>query len=599
MTRHDAAAAVLTPLSLLWIAGCGAPSPFLPIGEPELRGSVVDAVERELVDARQAAAPVVTTRVDAVASLGFSPEVIEELNAMGGPGSYDLADLPLGPGLTGAPTKTMTVSLRRAIHTAVERNIAVQFARLAPAVSEAQVIAAEAAFDWTLFSNGTWSNANAPAVASAFSGGSSPVNSTNVESLSGNIGWRRTLVGGGRLTFQHDLSYVDNNTPGQVNTPNPAQSASFTVQWDQPLLRNAGSEVTQANIRVARNAERNAIQSLRRDLIRVVTDTEKAYWDLLRAMYDVKILGRLLERGVTVRDQLVNRAPIDANNAQIASARAQVERRSADLKEAQSRVRLLSNRLKALMNDPAAPVGSEVVLLPSDFAPDQPVKFSMLESLRQAVAYRPEVQQSVIAIDDASIRAVVARSGRLPDLSVRFQTRFSGLDNTMGEAYYEITRTDFIDYLVGFALEQPIGNRGPEAVYRQRRLERTQTVLAYRNAVQGAVREVKDALEAVRLNYGQIGQRSASRYAAAEQLRVLLVEKAKLAQGYTVERLDFELRVHEQLAAQEQAELQALVEYNQAIADLFQSMGTTLERNNIRLDIPRSQDVPDEWTPLP
>lgn len=584
----------LAALALGLAAGC-APSPFSqPTSERELRRSVMEAVERELTDARLKPASVVTAREDAPARLGIRPEFMPELEGMAGPGSYTLKDLPLGEDLMGQPARAVGVSLQRAVATAVDRNIAVQFARLAPAVSEAQVVAAEAAFDWTLFASAQWSQVDSPSVSSAFTGSTSPVNTSQVETLSGNLGWRRTLVGGGRFTFQHDLSYADNSTTGQVTNPNPANQAAFTLQWDQPLLRNAGSEVTQAEVRLTRNAERNAVQSMRRDIMRVVTDTETAYWDLLRGAYDLVILQRLLERGEQVKTQLENRANIDANQAQIARARAQVERRRADLRRAQTQLRLLSDRLKALMNDPQLPVGSEVVILPVDAAPDQPVRFSLVESMRQAVAYRPEVQQAVLAIDDASIRQVVANSGRLPDLSLRLQTRFAGLDNTLGEAYGEVGQRNFIDYLVGFNFEQPIGNRRAEAVFRQRRLERAQTVLAYRNVVQQTVGEVKAAINRVKLNYELIGQARSSRLAAAEELRVLLVEKER-TQGYTVERLDLELRDHEQLAAQEQAEVQAMVEYNQSIALLFQSMGTSLERNNIRVVVPAPGETLADW----
>jgi outer membrane protein TolC len=580
------------------LGGCASPSPFALPTEPDLRRSVVDAVEREMVDARRRPESQTLARTDLAARLGLDEATIAELERTGGPGSYDLTAVPLENDLLGAPARTIRVSLRRALQTAADRNVAIQFARLAPAVSESQVVAAEAAFDWTFFANGNWTNTDTPRVSTAFTGSTSPVRSEQTESITGNLGWRRTLVGGGRLTLQHDVGYTDANTPGQVNRPNPAEQASVTLQWDQPLLRNAGSEVTQAEIRVARNAERTAVQSLRRDMIRVLTDTEKAYWDLLRASYDVMVFRRLLERGEKVRDQLVERSRIDANQAQIARARADVERRRADVKRAQTQLQLVSNRLKALMNDPDLPEGSEVVVLPSDVCPDQAVRFSLLESLRQSVAYRPEIQSAAVAIDDASIRETVARSARLPDLSLRLQTRWSALDNTMGESYSRLFNGEFIDYLVGFSFEQPIGNRKAEAQFRQRRLERTQTVLAYRNAVQIAVGEVKAALLKVRLNYELIGQARASRLAAGEELRVLQVEK-DISQGYTVERLDLELRQQEQLASQEQAEMQALVEYNQSIAELFQAIGTTLERNNIRLVVPGAGGAMQDWLDAP
>jgi len=76
-----------------------------------------------------------------------------------------------------------------------------------------------------------------------------------------------------------------------------------------------------------------------------------------------------------------------------------------------------------------------------------------------------------------------------------------------------------------------------------------------------------------------------SRTAATENLRVLLVEKEQ-GGGFTVERLDIELNRQESLAASEREENEALAEYNIAIAELFQAMGTTLERNNVEFVVP-------------
>jgi outer membrane protein TolC len=398
------------------------------------------------------------------------------------------------------------------------------------------------------------------------------------------------LEGGGRLTIQQDVSYTDNSTIGQKNNPDPAQQASFTAQWDQPLLKGAGTDVTQAEIRIQRNAERTAVQTLKRDLLRVVSDVEKTYWELLQSYSDLLILQRLQERGEKTRDQLKARAKLDANQAQIADAVSRVERRKVDVLRAQTRVRLLSDRLKALVNDPSLPVGSEVYIVPSDRPIDAPIKFSLLDSLRQAIQNRPEVQQSIIAIDDASIRQMVARNQRLPDLNLRLQSKWSSLDDNLGQAMGSEFNGKFIDYLIGGSLEMPIGNRKAEAEYRRRRLERMQTVLAYKNSVQTAVTETKSALDQTLDSYKRITQTADARLAASEVLRVLLLEK-QFDQGISVERLDLELNRQESLAQAEREEVQAHVEYNSNLADLFAAMGTLLERNRIEMVVPATSDV--------
>jgi outer membrane protein TolC len=394
---------------------------------------------------------------------------------------------------------------------------------------------------------------------------------------------RRQLIGGGRFTLQTDYQYIDN--AGTATVPNPANFSTITAQWDQPLLRNFGSDVSQAEVRIARNEQRERIQLLKRDLIRSSTDAERTYWQLVRGVADLKVLQRLVQRGEEVRDQVRARSMVDANAAQIADATARVERRKADVLRAQTQVRLLSDQLKILMNDPDIAPGSELVLLPVDVAVDEPIKFSLVESLRTAMQNRAEVQQAILSIDDASIRQTVADNQRLPDLSMRLQTRFAGLDNEAPIAIEDAAMGNFVDYLAGLNFEMPLGNRRAEAQFRQRRLERLQSVLSYRNTVQQVVGEVKSALNRLTLNYSLIEQVKTSRTAASENLRVLLVEKEQ-GGGFTVERLDIELNRQESLAAAEREENEALTEYNIAIAELFQAMGTTLERNNVEFVVP-------------
>jgi outer membrane protein len=569
-----AASAGLTSI----LSGCAtASSPLSRESERQLKQSIAEAAARELADAAEQPKSVVTTREEGVTSLDIRPDILQELQGMAGPRSYELDDPRLGLDLTGRNVRTVSVSLERVLRSVVTNNLAVQFARIGPALAESQLVAAEAAFDWTFFSNLNYTNTDSPQ-ASATS-----LVTNQSQTVQTQAGLRRQLIGGGRFTLQTDLQYIDTATAGI--TPNPANNAGITAQWDQPLLRNFGSDVTQAEIRLARNDQRERVQLLKRDLIRTSTDAERAYWQLVRSVADLKVLQRLVKRGEEVRDQVKARAMVDANAAQIADATARVERRKADVLRAQTQVRLLSDQLKTFMNDPDIPPGSELVLLPVEDAVDEPIKFSLLESLRTAMQNRPEVQQAILSIDDSSIRQTVADNQRLPDLSMRLQTRFAGLDNEPLRAYEDAVGGNFIDYLAGLNFEMPIGNRRAEAQFRQRRLERMQSVLSYRNTVQQVVGEVKTALNRLTLNYSLIEQVKTSRTAATENLRVLLVEKEQ-GGGFTVERLDIELNRQESLAASEREENEALAEYNIAIAELFQAMGTTLERNNVEFVVP-------------
>lgn len=580
-------------------------------GEAALRTSISRTIERELAEAeRRDAGAGMTSRESKADGLEIREDLLEQIEQQYDPNGYFLAedeseleggerrlaqvDGLLGTDLYGRDQRAVTIGLQRVVSRAVEANLAAQQARLSPAISEADVVAAEAFFDWTFFSNLTWTDRDQPQAGPGFLNLPAVVQSDQV--INSQTGLRRQLDTGGALTLQQDLIYTDEraNAFGVLPTPNPASTTQFTVGLDQPLLRGFGSDVALSELRLARNQERRSIADLHVTLMDVVTDAENAYWDLVLAHRELVISAQLLERGKSIRDAVKARRILDAVQAQVADAIATVEERRGDVIRAQRLLRRASDQLKAIMNDPTLPVGSEVLLVPADDALDQPIEFSLLDSIQTAVNARPEIDQAVLDIDDASIRATVAENAVLPQFDLRAEVALLGFDTNMNEAFGRQFSGEFFDNFTLAALfEQPLGNRAAEAGSRRARLQRMLGVVGYRRQVQQVVLEVKTALDDVLTNYRLIEQARTSRLAAAEALRSLLEEKELTAGGYTVERLDLEFSQQERLGATERSEVAALLDYNRSVAALHRAQGTTLERNRIEFVVPDVNQVLD------
>jgi outer membrane protein TolC len=572
----------------------------------ELRRAVRESVDRELTDARAHPDTRVTARADSAPDLGLSDRVLDQLNRDYNPEHYldeltapdggagSIADL-LSDDLYGNRATVVGVELERAVRAGVRHNLDVEVARFGPALRESDVVAAQAAFDWAFVSRLQWEDTDQPSGSTAipgFGGGGVVVRSG--QRVIGSAGLERTFITGGTFSARQQYTYSDTRPTffGSEATPNPSTAAALVLDLNQPLLQGFGAEVGRAEIRIRENAERRSIAELETTLMGTVTEIENAYWDLVGAHRDLVILTKLLERGQTVRDDIRVRQRLDADPAQAADAVANVERRRADVLRAQRAVRAASDRLKVLMNDPRLPVGSEVVLAPTDVALDAPIEFSLIDAMTTAIERRPEIRQAVLGIDDASIREMVSRNARLPQLDLQAQLTMLGLDDRIDDATGEEFRGEFFDnFLLGLLLRQPIGNRADEAVFRRSRLERMQSVVAYRRSVQQAIVDVRAALDDVITNYRLIDQARTSRLAAAEALRTLLVKKELGQGGYTVERLNLELGQQAQLAAAERAEVLALLDYNRSIARLHRAMGTTLDRNRINFIVPDANQL--------
>jgi len=573
--------------TVVGLSGCS--SPLAREGEETLRRSVLDSVRREVAQAELDPSMRMTEREERVSKLDIRSDIMPQLERMSGPGSYDPSALAMSEDLTGRPQQVVRMSLEHAVRSAVENNLTVQFARLAPVITEAQTVAAEAAFDWVLFSSAQWQSVDEPDQTTSTSFSTFGASSRVREDVTGTVGLRKRLPSGASLSAQQELLYSDNRTPNVSVVPDPATRAVVTLQLDQPLLRNFGSDVSLAQVRLNRNAERDAIASLKRDLISTVTDVETAYWQLALAHRNLLIQRRLLERGEETKSKFEKRGDFDVSPALIADARARVESRRSDVLRAENALRQASDRLKALLNDPGLTVGSEVLLVPVEDVPDAPLEFSLYDSVITAIRNRPEVQQAILSIDNTSIRQEVADNARLPQLDMRLQAKFSSQDEGADKALGDEFDGQFISYLAGLFFEAPIGNRAAEASYRVRRAERQQAVIAYRNTIQQIVLQVKSELRNVVTAYRLIEQTRTARVAAAENLRTLLV-LMETTEGYTPPNLDLLLRREEALALAEREEVGALTNYASSLAALYSAMGTALERNRVAFVVPDADD---------
>lgn len=573
-------------IGLAMAGGCSSPlDPGLAQSEPELRRSIIDSARRELVEAERYRQQVQTTRVPRIQSLDLKPQILAELEKKAGPGSYDGEPTLISESLHGLPQESVSISLERAVVSTVANNLNVQFARLAPAVDQARLVAAQAAFDWTLFSSFQWGSIDNKGVnSSAFIPTPSFDQRQTINSV---VGARKRLTTGGTLTVQQSLEYQYVTTANNQAFPNPSDASELTLQLDQPLLRNFGSDVALAQVRLAENSERDKVQQLKGELLQRVTDAESAYWAVVRATNVLKIQRRLLRRGEEVRDVLAQRKEFDTNPSQYASAVAAVESRRGEVISAENALRAASDDLKLIMNDPDLTVGSELLVMPVDRAVDAPVSFSVLDCVTTALANRPEVFRSLLAIDDSSIRQQLADNARLPLLDLRAQMRFVALEDRPDEALVNQADGKLVNFLLGLQFEQPLGNRAAEAALRSRRLERSQAIVVYRDTVRRVIDEVKRALRDVDTSYKLIEQRKAARVSSAEELRTLEVRE-KTLQGLTPEFLDLKLRRQEAVAQAEQLEFVALTQYQVSLARLYSAMGTALERNRIEFDAPRT-----------
>ena len=339
----------------------------------------------------------------------------QELDEMSGIVAYEDDKPQYGKSLIGGEeVSVVEISLERAVELAVEGNLDLRVIRLVPAITEQQVVQADAVFDVVLFGDVSWQKLDTPQPPGALPGLSNDVQS---EDLAFTAGLRKLLDTGGTVTLQTDLT--NNERTPSLFTVNDYWTSDVILGISQPLLRGFGDEVNRAQVVLTENAEMADVARLRQTMLDVVFSVEQSYWQLRFSLQRLKIQTRLLDRTIDDRDRLVKRRDFDVSPVRIAEANSFVELRRADVIRARQQVRDASDALKRLINSPELPLAGEVLLVASDSPNESPIEFSLLDALTTALDQRPELEIARLAITDAGIRQKVADNAKLRSRAAR------------------------------------------------------------------------------------------------------------------------------------------------------------------------------------
>ena len=566
------------------LTGCR--NPLREEADSELQRSLDATLSREAGTAAAPGNPAFEARSEPSSVFESLRARREQLDAMG-PQERDAGiGLDVGADLDGKPPREVVLSLQQAIASCVRNNLGVQQARLEEAMSQSEIVKAEAVFDTVLFADGGYRRSNIPQPTLSLGGGGSFLLNPTADQKIWNLesGFEQRFATGTNLSVSTRMQGQEFTDPNDRINPNPSYLNSVNLTLSQPLLRNFGTDVNLANLRVARNQDRRALQLLRRSLLESVARTEALYWQVYVARARLVSARWLLRVGEEVRSLLERRREYDASLAQYADAVSKVEDRRAAVIRAERELQRAVNELKRSMNDPRLPAGGSETLVTVDEPVDQPLSCSVADSLATALAQNPDVSATLLSIDDASIGLDVADNGRLPQLDLQTSGALYGLAGEFGESWQTLGDNDWIEWAVGATFRQPIGNRAAEAEYRRARLARSRAVILYKTAVQSAVLDVRNALQDAAASYRLIAQTRAQRLAAAENMRALALDEENIPQ-LTPEFLALKFFRQDGLAVTQVAEAAALADYNVAIANLHAAMGTGLERNRIELSL--------------
>jgi outer membrane protein TolC len=355
-------------------------------------------------------------------------------------------------------------------------------------------------------------------------------------------------------------------------------SQTASVEVTQPLLKGAGIAVNMAPIRIAELQEKVNQLTLKSTVIDTVTSIILAYRALLEAQQQLVIAQDSLERS---RSQLAtNQALIDAGRmaaSEIVQTQADIANQQVALLEAEQTRN--SDQL-ALLRLLAMDLHTNIAA--GDTIKVEHISIDLDRAIAMAIDNRPDYLSQKRTLEQDRINLTVAKNNRLWTLDVvgsaQYQTFQGGL--TPGELADGLPASVAgTSASVGVQLSIPIGDHTlAQAEVQAATALRTQEV-TLDDLRQQIEAEVRDAVQGVELTWRRVEAARQARDLAAQTLDL---EREKLRAGRTsnFEVLAFETSLR---AADSQA-LEAEISYLNAITQLDQQLGTTLDTWKISLN---------------
>jgi outer membrane protein TolC len=482
--------------------------------------------------------------------------------------------------------KTQPLTLEEAIQMAVEHNLNLKIQRYVPALDQFALGAIYgAAYEPAFLASGREIyNANP---GNFFNGIPTPSQHVDQQDYQFGIG---AANGGNALTpwgLQYNLtttldkaSYQTFNTNGQPEAPYTLDTTTAGINLVQPLLKNFWIDSTRASILVAKKTIQYDEAGFYLAVMTNISATEQAYYELNYAFENV----RVQQKAVDLADQLVaeNRRKVQAGvltDLDVAQSLSQLASSQAALFSAHQLVIQDENNLKALTTDKYRDV-FDVQLVPSEPLTAVQGMFDLEQSWQTAMSKRPDLLQARVAVERLDVNRRLQKNQLFPELDLTGSYGRTGLAGTLGDSYGDIHGNDFPNYSYGAVLTVPLGNRAARDNYKAAKtsLEQAQTV--YQAVEQSILIQIQNTIEKAKSDFAQTKSTHDALYYADQALQA---EQKKLQVGTSTSFIVLQLQSN--LTAARSAEIRALANYNEDLAQLAQFEGTILERHHLTVKI--------------
>ena len=532
------------------------------------------------------------------------------------------------------PGKIKKWMVRDAIMTALDNNVEIELEKENVRMMQYDLIAAQGYYDPMTTSTILYNKSASPN-SFRFSGTDSSTITT--DSLTYNFGAAKNFE---RWGSSIEADFNNRRLVSNTNNLTTQYQPALTFRFTQPLFKNFEIDQARRQIKITKKSLDLTDAAFRQRVILIISQVMQAYWDLSLAIKNEGVQRESVKLAETFLDntkrqvEVGTQAPIET-----ISAATQLEQRRQAVFQAMNVVAQAENRLKSLTaSGPNDELWSSIIETEEPFD-IKPYSIQVSEAVKLAHENRPEIRQQSLNKEINSINVDFFRNQAKPQIDLIASYSTNGLGGTplvnvgpncsnpftdpatgqrvctsivptiqgnsfvpvvttrpfdpafsapsiiadqfvggYGTALGNLFKNQFRTWSVGVQITLPLRNRTARANLGKQLEEGKRIDLQTRQLMQNIEEQVRNAVQSVETAKMRIEAAEAQETYARQQLDG---ENKRFAAG--LQTTFFVLQRQNELSGAQLSKLQALADYNKAIANLQSVMSTTLSNQGIEL----------------
>lgn len=474
-----------------------------------------------------------------------------------------------------AERPSLPLTMRQAVDMALEFNLGLKADKMSPAIQDEAVAAARAYYNPALLANGSIFRADSAPTSFLDSSATSVTNKRN--NFSAGVGQQLRWFGG---NYQIGFGGGRNENTQAGNPFNPQLGSSFSVTFNQPLLRNLKTDSARTTLKNSRVQRQISDTALLDSIARTERDSRLLYLNLVGAIEGRKVAQQNLDisreslRGNRARVEVGMMAPAD-----IVDAEAAVSDREEALIIADGQIESAMDQLRKMILDPGRADYWTVQLVPTDTIEAAPRAVDAEAAVKTALENRSdliiarknlEITRSTVdllhnqTLPNVDFHANYTGSGTAGtqltyangDYTTPATSSSKGFGSAIGDAFRNVQPAWTYSVQVAY----PIGHSDTKANYTRAQLQTRQSEIQLHDAELAVATQVRDAARSVQTSFKRV---QAARASLAAQAKRLEAEQKRfdvgLSQTFTL------FTVQGDMARARVNELQARLAYTQAL----------------------------------